>query len=111
MNPNIAEVWLADLGLAAKVRPVVIMSYDDPDAPRALTIYIPLTRQNRGSAYEITLGHIAWLANESVANVQGIGSLPRSRFEKRLGVLPKADFLKIQHALIYACKLPCEVET
>ena len=26
------EVWLADLGLAAKTRPVVILSRDDPQA-------------------------------------------------------------------------------
>ena len=46
------------------------------NAPRALIIYIPLTHQNRGSQYEVSLGHLSWLANESVANVQGIGSLP-----------------------------------
>ena len=84
------------------------MSFDNPDVPRALIIYIPLTRQNRGSPYEIPVGHLPRLANESVANVQGIGSLSSPRFEKELGVLPEADFLRIQRALIYACKLPCE---
>ncbi len=52
MSPRPGEVWLADLGLAAKTRPVVIVSRHDPDAPRALTIYVPLTTQNRGSRYE-----------------------------------------------------------
>jgi mRNA interferase MazF len=52
------EVWLADLGLAAKTRPVVILSRDDPQAPRALVIYVPLTTQNRGSRYEIELGRV-----------------------------------------------------
>lgn len=51
MNPQPAEVWLADLGLAAKTRPVVIVSHDDPDPPRALIIYVPLTTENRQSAY------------------------------------------------------------
>jgi mRNA-degrading endonuclease toxin of MazEF toxin-antitoxin module len=36
------EVWLADLGLAAKTRPVVILSREDPNAPRALVTYVPL---------------------------------------------------------------------
>ena len=49
MSPRPGEVWLADLGLAAKTRPVVIVSRYDPDAPRALTIYVPLTTQNRGT--------------------------------------------------------------
>jgi mRNA interferase MazF len=39
MSPRPGEVWLADLGLAAKPRPVVIMSRYDPDPPRALVIY------------------------------------------------------------------------
>jgi mRNA interferase MazF len=43
MNPQPGEVWLADLGLAAKTRPVVIVSRDDPDPPRALVLYVPLT--------------------------------------------------------------------
>jgi mRNA interferase MazF len=41
------EVWLADLGFAAKTRPVVIVSRYDPDPPRALILYVPLTTQNR----------------------------------------------------------------
>jgi len=61
------EVWLADLGLAAKTRPVLIVSRHDPDAPRSLIIYIPLTTQYRGSRYEIPVGQLPFLG--SVANV------------------------------------------
>ena len=43
MNPQPGDVWLADLGLAAKTRPVVIVSRPDPDPPRALVLYVPLT--------------------------------------------------------------------
>ena len=34
MTPLPGEIWLADLGLAAKTRPVVILSRHDLDAPR-----------------------------------------------------------------------------
>jgi mRNA interferase MazF len=51
MNPRPGEVWFADLGLAAKVRPVLIVSRYDPDPPPALVIYVPLTTQNRQSPY------------------------------------------------------------
>jgi mRNA interferase MazF len=105
MNPIHGEVWLADLGLTAKLRPVIILSFEDQDAPRALLIYIPVTSQYRGSPYEIPLGHLSYLSKTSVANVQGIGSIPTMRFEKRLGRLPETDLLKIKQALIYACKL------
>ena len=49
MNPRPGEVWMADLGFAAKFRPVVIVSRQDPDPPRALIVYVPLTTQDRGS--------------------------------------------------------------
>ena len=42
MPPKPGEVWLADLGLAAKIRPVIIVSRHDPDAPLALITYIPI---------------------------------------------------------------------
>lgn len=53
MNSKLGEVWLADLGIAAKTRPILIVSCNDPDPPRALVIYVPLTTQNRGSLYEV----------------------------------------------------------
>jgi mRNA-degrading endonuclease toxin of MazEF toxin-antitoxin module len=43
MSPQPGEIWLADLGLAAKTRPVVIVSRQDPDPPRSLVLYVPLT--------------------------------------------------------------------
>jgi mRNA interferase MazF len=55
MSPYPGEVWLADLGLAAKIRLVLVLSRRDSDAPRALAIYVPLTTQNRESKYEVVL--------------------------------------------------------
>ncbi|MCC5642224.1 type II toxin-antitoxin system PemK/MazF family toxin [Nostoc sp. CHAB 5824] len=53
MNPKPGEVWLVNLGLAAKTRPVVVVSRYDPTPPRALVLYVPITTQNRGSTYEV----------------------------------------------------------
>lgn len=108
MNPQPGEVWLADLGLAAKTRPVVIVSRDDPDPPRALVIYVPLTTQNRQSPYEVALPQLRFLDHDSVANVQGLGSLPRVRLERRLGKLPDNVMTRIKHALAYALDLRME---
>src|SRR3954453_2232181 len=87
MNPQPGEIWLADLGLAAKTRPVVIVSRQDPDPPRALVLYVPLTTQRRDSSYEVSLPRLPFLDRESVANVQGLGSLPTVRLERRIGRL------------------------
>jgi mRNA interferase MazF len=56
VNTKPGEVYLVDLGMAAKVRPAVVVSRYDPDSPRALAVLVPLTTENRGSAYEIPLG-------------------------------------------------------
>ncbi len=53
MNAKPSEIWLADLGLAAKTRPVLIIPHHDPEASRALLTYVPLTIQHRGSRYEV----------------------------------------------------------
>jgi hypothetical protein len=37
------EVWLADLGIAEKTRPILVVSREDSDPPRALVIQVPLT--------------------------------------------------------------------
>lgn len=105
MNPQPGEVWLADLGLAAKARPVVIVSRHDPDPPRALVIYVPLTTQNRQSAYEVALPKLRFLDRDSVANVQGIGALPKARLERRLGRLPDAIMDQIKRAIAFALDL------
>lgn len=96
---------MADLGMAAKMRPVVLLLADDLDVPRTLLIYVPLTRQSRGSPLEVPLGHLPFLDEDSVANVQAIGSAPRVRFERRLGTLPPEDLAAIKSALAMACSL------
>ena len=108
MPPHPGEVWLADLGLAAKTRPVVVVSRADPDPPRALILYVPLTTQHRYSSYEVVLPRLPFLEQTSVANVQGLGSLPTVRLERRLGMLPDAVMAQIKRALAFALDLRAE---
>jgi mRNA interferase MazF len=105
MNLNPGEVWLADLGMAAKTRPVVIVSRHDPDPPRALAIYVPLTTQYRDSLYEVVLPRLRFLDRDSIANVQGMASIPTVRLEKKLGKLPDEVMLKIKQAILFALDL------
>jgi mRNA interferase MazF len=105
MTPQPGEVWLADLGLAAKTRPVVIVSRPDPDPPRSLVLYVPLTTQARHSRYEVAVPKLRFLDYESVANAQGLGSLPIARLERRLGRLPDDVVAEIRRALVFALDL------
>jgi mRNA interferase MazF len=108
MSPKPGEVWLADLGLAAKIRPVIIVSRADPNPPRALATYIPLTTQNRSSPYEVELPGLSFLDKKSVANVQGIGSIPMSRLERKIGQVPKDVMVKVKKAISFGLDLACE---
>ena len=105
MSPRPGEVWMADLGLVAKFRPVVIISRPDPDPPRSLVIHVPLTTQDRGTDYEVALPRLRFLQRESVANVQGIGSLPTVRLGRKLGTLPPAALTEMKRAIVWMLEL------
>jgi mRNA interferase MazF len=105
MSPQPGEIWLADLGLAAKTRPVVIVSRQDPDPPRCLVLYVPLTTQRRDSPYEVPLPRLPFLDRESVANVQGLGSLPAVRLERKIGKLSAGIMEQLKDALVFALDL------
>jgi len=60
---------------------------------------VTLTTQGRGSAYEVPLPKLSFLDRESVANVQGLGSIPHIRLVRRLGALPADSMLRLKRAL------------
>jgi mRNA interferase MazF len=103
MTPRHGEVWLVDMGMVAKTRPAIVLMSDTAEITRSLIIHVPITRQNRGTDLEVSLGHLPFLDPQSVANVQGIGSLPSIRFEKRRGHLPEAELKAVKAALARAC--------
>ncbi|MGH7990489.1 MAG: type II toxin-antitoxin system PemK/MazF family toxin, partial [Limisphaerales bacterium] len=74
-SPKSGEVWKVDLGMAGKVRWFIIVSRNDPDAPRALSLAVPITTKFRGSPYEVPLGKLSFLREESFANTQGLTAL------------------------------------
>ncbi|MCX6593840.1 MAG: type II toxin-antitoxin system PemK/MazF family toxin [Acidobacteria bacterium] len=102
MKTQPGEIWLADLGLAAKTRPVIVVSRYDADPPRAVVVYVPLTTQNRLSRYEVPLPKLPFLDRESVANVQGLGSIPVTRLERKLGRIPASVMAQVKSALAFA---------
>ena len=93
-NPERGEVWLADLGFAAKVRPVLIVSVPFGLQDYALVQVIPHTTQIRGSSFAVNLP-IPFLA-PGVFNIQGMAAVPVVKFEKRLGTLSLAQMATIE---------------
>ena len=105
MNLKPGDVWIDDLGYVAKARPVIIVSRWDPDPPRALALYIPITSENRGSRYEVGLPRLPFLRDGSCANIQGLASLPIIRLERQIGSVPDGILTEIKNALRYALEI------
>ena len=57
-NPNRGEVWLVDLGYAAKVRPCLVLSIPAADEDRALATLIPHTTSVRVQGSRLQSGLI-----------------------------------------------------
>ena len=105
MNPKPAEIYVVDLGATAKIRPAVVVSREDKNPPRAIAVLVPLTTRFRGSAYEVPLGKLGFLHNESWVNVQGITALGHERIGRRLGRVTKPQMEAIRSALAYMLEL------
>ena len=98
-EPQPGEVWYADLGLAEKSRPVLILAYPQFTDSRSLVIVAPLTSQVRGQRGEVPLGKPRWLPKASAVNVQGLASFDRHKLTRRLGTLSAEQFGAVKDAL------------
>jgi mRNA interferase MazF len=99
IDPKPGEVWFADLGIAAKNRPVLVLSVPGDDDARALLIVAPLTSQVRGLRGEVDLGKPRWLPKRSAVNVQGLASFDRRALSRRLGALTTPDMDRVKSTL------------
>jgi hypothetical protein len=54
-SPQRGEVWLVDLGMAAKVRPALAISVPADDSDRALVTLVPHTTSPRNSRFEVVV--------------------------------------------------------
>lgn len=83
--PMRGEVWLCDLGLVAKTRPVLVLSVPFSDQDYALFHIVPHTTTVRGSQFEAAV-RLPFL-KEGVFNIQGSQSVPRNWLLRYMGTL------------------------
>ena len=93
-NPNRGEVWLVDLGLAAKVRPCLILSIPIEDQDRALVTILPHTTSPRGSRFEVSI-KVNYL-RQGVFNAQNIVTIPTAKLIRKLGTLSPIQLLSVE---------------
>jgi mRNA-degrading endonuclease toxin of MazEF toxin-antitoxin module len=68
------EIWLVDLGMVQKTRPVVILSVAYLDHERAVVTYVPRTTLLRNTRFEIP--HQARGFDPGAFDAQGLGVFP-----------------------------------
>ena len=92
------EIWRVDFGLAAKVRPALILSDYPADDELALLVVIPHTTAVRGNRWELTLPKPFLQAG--VFHLQQVQPISLSRFDVRLGALTPEEFKRVKETLV-----------
>lgn len=105
MTTKPGEVYRVDLGMGGKVRFMVVVSREDRDSPRALSICAPITTAYRHSIYEVDIGKPSFLREQSYVNVQGLQAIQHHELSVRVGKLNESIMDKIKTALRYTFDL------
>ena len=79
---NRGEIWLVDLGLAAKMRPALILSVEFRDDERAVHTYVARTTSLRGGRFEVP--HTGALFKPGAFDAQNLGTVPEAKLIKLL---------------------------
>jgi len=96
-NPNRGEVWLVDLGYAAKVRPCLVVSIPANGEDRALATLVPHTTSLRGSRFEVEL-RIRFL-REGDFDAQNLVTIPHAKLIRNLGRPTDAQLNEVEEKI------------
>jgi len=96
-QPRRGEVWLVDLGLAAKVRPCLLLTDFPADDELALVTVVPHTTAVRGNRWE----HVCktTFLKPGVFHLQQVQSVSIAKLVRRLGALNDDEMAEIAVAL------------
>ena len=91
------EVWLVDLGMAAKVRPALVISVPAGDDDRALVTLVPHTTSVRGSAFEAAVA-VSFLS-VGAFDAQNLITVPHAKLVRNLGRLNTQQLSLVESAV------------
>jgi mRNA interferase MazF len=94
--PRRGEIWLCDLGMVAKVRPVLILSVPFDDDDYALFHIVPHTTAVRDSQFEVAA--VIPFLERGVFNIQSSQSIPRANLLRQLGTLTSVQLAQVEES-------------
>ena len=97
------EIWQVDFGLAAKVRPALILSDYPADDELALLVVIPHTTSVRGNRWELSIPKPFLKAG--AFHLQQIQPIFLARFDAQFGVLTLDEFKRVKETLVHLLNL------
>ena len=91
------EVWLVDLGFAAKTRPCLVLSIPPLDTDRALVTVIPHTTSLRGTRFEVPI--FKRFLHRGVFDAQNPTSITLAKLIRKLGDLSLDQLVQVEDAV------------
>lgn len=91
------EIWRIDFGMAAKIRPALILSDFPADDELALLVVIPHTTAVKGNRWECVIPK-AFL-RPGAFHLQQVQPIPIARLESKMGILSDEEFQRIKSTL------------
>ena len=92
------ELWLVDLGMAAKVRPALVISVPADDADRALVTIVPHTTSLRASRFEVAVA--VPVLRAGAFDVQNLITIPHAKLIRRLGRLSPPQLKAVEAGVL-----------
>lgn len=97
------EVWQVDFGLAAKVRPALLLTSNPADEELDLVTVLLHTTALRGNRWELSIPKP--FLKPGAFHLQQIQSVPTVRLEHKLGVLTEVEMNQVLDALAERLKI------
>jgi mRNA interferase MazF len=94
---NRGEVWQVDFGMAAKVRPALLLTGNPADAELDLVTVLLHTTSLRGNRWELSIPKP--FLKPGAFHLQQVQSVPTVRLERKLGVLNETEMNQVLDAL------------
>jgi mRNA interferase MazF len=91
------EIWMVDMGMAAKVRPCLLLTNFPADDELALITVLPHTTSVRGNRWELSIPKP--FLKEGTFHFQQIQSVSVARLMRKLGVMTNDEWHQVQHKI------------
>ena len=94
---NLGEVWMIDFGMAAKVRPALLLTGEPATDELDLVTVLLHTTSLRGSRWELNIPKP--FLKPGAFHLQQAQTISTAKLERRLGVLTTEEMDRVRNAL------------